>query len=70
VSGAVTFDNIHFAYPQRPDAAVLKGITFSVQPGRTLALVGASGCGKSTTVSLLLRFYDPSNGGVVSVPST
>jgi ABC-type multidrug transport system fused ATPase/permease subunit len=65
VSGAVTFDNVHFAYPQRPDAEVLKGISFSVKPGRTLALVGSSGCGKSTTVSLLLRFYDPLSGGVV-----
>ena len=62
VSGAITLTNVHFAYPQRPDAHVLHGMQLSVKPGQTLALVGQSGCGKSTTVSLLLRYYDPMEG--------
>ena len=51
---------MHFSYPTRPEAEVLKGLNVSVQQGKTLALVGPSGCGKSTVVSLIERFYDPS----------
>ena len=48
-----------FAYPSRPDVQVLKGFNLRVKPGRTVALVGPSGGGKSTIVNLMLRFYDP-----------
>ena len=52
-------------YPSRPDVTVLNGMDLTVNPGQTVALVGSSGCGKSTTVSLLERFYDPRDGEVV-----
>ena len=50
-----------------PDIEVLQGLDIGVEPGETLALVGASGCGKSTTVQLIERFYDPESGDVVSL---
>ncbi len=61
------FHKVKFAYPMRPDVKVLQGLDICVKPGQTLALVGASGCGKSTTVQLIERFYDPSDGAVVSI---
>lgn len=62
--GEVTFDNVRFAYPTRPDAYVLYGLSFKVKPGERLALVGPSGAGKSTIFHLILRFYDPQSGVV------
>lgn len=62
--GSIAFDDVHFAYPSRPDAQALKGLTFSIAPGETVALVGPSGAGKSTVFQLLLRFYDPQSGVV------
>jgi ATP-binding cassette subfamily B protein len=62
--GTVTFENVHFAYPARPDRMVLNGLSFRVKPGETVAVVGASGAGKSTLFSLLLRFYDPAAGTI------
>ncbi|NWW34547.1 MDR1 protein, partial [Panurus biarmicus] len=62
--GEVEFRNIHFSYPSRPDVQILKGLNLKVQTGKTIALVGASGCGKSTTVQLLQRFYDPDQGEI------
>ena len=59
----IVLDNVHFEYLQRPDP-VLKGLTFKFVPGTMVALVGASGCGKSTVVALLERFYDPTNGEI------
>ena len=64
--GSVEFQNVSFQYPARPDVTVLHDISFSASPGETVALVGSSGCGKSTSVSLLERFYDPNTGTVVS----
>lgn len=58
----VICDNIHFAYPQRPSLKVLGGIDIGIQPGSMVTLVGASGCGKSTMIALLQRFYDPTTG--------
>uniref|UniRef100_A0A8C3MNR5 ABC-type xenobiotic transporter n=1 Tax=Geospiza parvula TaxID=87175 RepID=A0A8C3MNR5_GEOPR len=62
--GEIEFRNIHFSYPSRPDVKILKGLNLKVQTGKTIALVGASGCGKSTTVQLLQRFYDPDQGEI------
>jgi ATP-binding cassette subfamily B protein len=62
--GRVAFDGVQFAYPTRPDEKSLKGLTFEVRPGETVAIVGPSGAGKSTLFSLLLRFYDPDSGAI------
>ncbi|NXJ75962.1 MDR1 protein, partial [Trogon melanurus] len=62
--GEIEFRNIHFSYPSRPDIQILKGLNLKVQTGKTIALVGASGCGKSTTIQLLQRFYDPVQGEI------
>ncbi|NXA32825.1 ABCBB protein, partial [Eudromia elegans] len=63
--GSIEFLDCKFAYPSRPDTQVLKGLSVAVQPGQTLAFVGSSGCGKSTSVQLLERFYDPEQGAVL-----
>jgi len=64
-SGSVEFEDVYFSYPTRPTAAVLRGLSMKVEQGHTIALVGASGCGKSTTVQLLERFYDVPKGRLV-----
>ncbi|KAL4881827.1 P-loop containing nucleoside triphosphate hydrolase protein [Aspergillus karnatakaensis] len=64
------FNDVHFSYPLAPDTRVLKGISLSIQPGTFIALVGASGCGKSTMISLMERFYDPSSGSITLNAST
>ena len=56
---------MEFSYPEREDVQVLKGVDFELKQGQTVALVGSSGCGKSTIVSLLERMYDPIDGSVV-----
>uniref|UniRef100_A0A914YRT6 Uncharacterized protein n=1 Tax=Panagrolaimus superbus TaxID=310955 RepID=A0A914YRT6_9BILA len=62
--GLVEFKNIHFQYPNRQDAKVLNGINLTINPGETVALVGHSGCGKSTTAALLTRLYNFDTGTV------
>lgn len=62
LQGEVTFESVDFAYQ---DDAVLKGVSFTAQRGEKIALVGASGSGKSTIVKLLLRFYDPTGGRIL-----
>ena len=62
---AVRMEDVHFRYPARADLPVLRGVTLEARPGERVALVGASGAGKSTIVSLLLRFYDPDSGRVL-----
>ncbi|XP_044065307.1 ATP-binding cassette, sub-family B (MDR/TAP), member 4 isoform X1 [Siniperca chuatsi] len=64
IRGDIEFKNIHFSYPSRPDIRILNNLSLSVMSGQTIALVGSSGCGKSTTVQLLQRFYDPQEGAV------
>uniref|UniRef100_A0A9J8BFU2 ATP-binding cassette sub-family B member 5 n=1 Tax=Cyprinus carpio carpio TaxID=630221 RepID=A0A9J8BFU2_CYPCA len=64
VKGDIEFKNIHFSYPSRKDVKILQGMNLKVPHGKTIALVGASGCGKSTTIQLLQRFYDPDSGEV------
>ncbi|MSO97558.1 MAG: ATP-binding cassette domain-containing protein [Rhodospirillaceae bacterium] len=62
--GEVSFENVTFHYPSRPDTAALNGLSLRVNPGEHVALVGPSGAGKSTVFQLLLRFYDPQTGVV------
>jgi len=62
VKGDLEFRNIQFTYPTRPDFPVLKNVSFTVNAGQTVALVGSSGSGKSTLASMALRFYEPNLG--------
>jgi ABC transporter fused permease/ATP-binding protein len=62
--GAITFDDVSFAYPSRPDAAVLHDLRLTVAPGEVVALVGPSGSGKSTLLQLLFRFHDVTGGKI------
>ncbi|CAI6093215.1 unnamed protein product [Clonostachys chloroleuca] len=62
--GPIDIDSIRFSYPLRPDATVLRGIDLHIKEGQFVALVGASGCGKSTMIAMLERFYDPSTGSI------
>ncbi|CAG2221418.1 ABCB1 [Mytilus edulis] len=65
VDGLIQFKDVNFCYPTRPEVKVLKGVNMKVEPGQTVALVGQSGCGKSTVISLLQRFYDPESGEIM-----
>lgn len=62
IIGHVSFENVQFNYPSRADLQILKDLNFTINSGLTCALVGSSGCGKSTCVQLLQRFYDPIEG--------
>ncbi|CAN5162865.1 ABC transporter transmembrane domain-containing protein [soil metagenome] len=62
LDGEVTFDKVTFAYPTNPDQPVVQELEFSARAGQRIALVGSSGAGKSTVVSLLFRLYDPGAG--------
>lgn len=64
IEGKIKFENVSFSYPQRADIEVLKGVSFEVDKNQTLALVGASGSGKSTISNLLLKFYQPDSGTI------
>lgn len=66
VEQGVSYRGINFAYPSRPDNSVLQDFNLDVLQGQTVALVGASGSGKSTCVQLLMRYYDPDEGKIVS----
>ncbi len=65
INGTVSFQNISFSYPSRPEIEVLKNVSFSAAFGQKIALVGTSGAGKSTISSLLLRFYDIDKGTIL-----
>jgi len=62
--GNITYEDVHFSYPSRPDVTVLKGISLSIPAGKKVALVGASGAGKSTIVQLLQQFYKATDGDI------
>ena len=65
VTGQIIFDKVTFQYPTRPQISALSDFSLTVEPGETVALVGASGAGKSTVFQLLSRFYDPQQGAVM-----
>lgn len=64
VKGRIEFKNVHFRYPSRPAVRVLRDFNLTVEPGTHVALVGASGCGKSTVIQLIERFYDTLHGEI------
>lgn len=64
VKGSVEINNLYFSY--NPDRELLKNVNINVEPGKTVAIVGPTGCGKTTLINLLMRFYDP-NKGIISV---
>ena len=63
--GEIKVKNVFFTYPSRPDSTVLCGLNLKVAAGQTIGLVGASGSGKSTVISLLQRFYNPDKGKIL-----
>ncbi|MFN4082123.1 MAG: ABC transporter ATP-binding protein [Bacteroidia bacterium] len=65
IKGNVTFKNVSFSYPSRPDFAVLNNISFEAKAGEKIAFVGSSGAGKSTIANILLSFYTPTGGEVL-----
>ncbi|KAL2754890.1 hypothetical protein ACRALDRAFT_2042733 [Sodiomyces alcalophilus JCM 7366] len=62
--GPIALEDVRFSYPLRPDATVLRGVDLHIKKGQFVALVGASGCGKSTMIAMLERFYDPTTGTI------
>ncbi|BGP40038.1 hypothetical protein JCM10449v2_003996 [Rhodotorula kratochvilovae] len=65
VTGHLRFEDVHFRYPSRPDVPVLQGLDLVVKPGQLVGICGESGCGKSSALALLQRFYDPLGGRVL-----
>ena len=66
LKGKIEFNDVSFSYPTRPDYTVLKNLTFAIDPGEKVALVGPSGSGKSTIINLLMRFYSVDHGTIAA----
>ncbi|CAF2124172.1 unnamed protein product, partial [Rotaria magnacalcarata] len=64
INGDIEFDNIKFTYPSRKGVSVLNNLNLIARAGQTTAIIGSSGCGKSTCIALLLRYYEPSSGRI------
>lgn len=65
LKGQIEFKNVFFSYPSRPDQMIFQGLSLKIESGKTMALVGQSGSGKSTVIGLIERFYDPTKGTVL-----
>lgn len=65
IKGKLSFKDIYFAYPSRPDLNILTGVSINITAGETVAIVGPSGAGKSTLFQLLMRFYEPQSGEIL-----
>lgn len=68
IQGRINFENVEFSYPTRTETQVLQGLTLEIKPHQVTALVGASGCGKSSCIGLIERWYDPSSGMLFIFP--
>ncbi len=64
VKGAVTFDHVHFSYPDTPDKVIIKDFSATIHPGQKVAIVGPTGAGKTTMVNLLMRFFEINSGSI------
>lgn len=67
ISGNIEFKDVTFSYPSRPDVIIFRNFSIFFPAGKTVAVVGGSGSGKSTVVSLIERFYDPNQGDRISL---
>ncbi|VDM67660.1 unnamed protein product [Strongylus vulgaris] len=67
IKGSVKFEKVNFCYPSRPEIKVARNLNIIAREGESIALVGASGCGKSTVVQLLERFYVPNSGVIQDI---
>lgn len=65
MQGTIEFKDVWFRYPTRKTEFVLRGLSLTIEPNESVALVGESGCGKSTFVNLMMRFYDPDFGQIL-----
>ena len=68
IAGAISFNNVTFSYPERPDVPVLKNLSVDIKEGESVAVVGSSGSGKSTVAHLLQRLYEPTSGSITVGP--
>jgi len=64
IKGEIEFIDVWFRYPTRKEDFVLRGLNLKINPSESCALVGESGCGKSTFINLVMRFYDPAHGRI------
>ena len=65
IKGKIEFIDVWFRYPTRKEDFVMRGLTLTIEPSQSVALVGESGCGKSTFINLMMRFYDPNQGTIL-----
>ena len=65
IKGEIEFIDVWFRYPTRKEDFVLRGLNLKINPSESCALVGESGCGKSTFINLVMRFYDPAHGRIL-----